>query len=72
MGERRFVGSRWIALSTVGLAVGIPGGLVLGAPAEVIVGAMIVTPVMLALSGLFLGAFQWIVLRRVLTRPARW
>ena len=67
-----FAASRWLLASTVGLAVGIPAGLALGAPLEVIVGAMIVTPLMLALCGLFLGTSQWIALRGVLPQPTRW
>lgn len=64
--------SKWIWASTFGLAVGIPAGLVLGAPLEVVVGAMIVTPLILALCGVVLGTSQWMVLRGLLPRAGRW
>ncbi len=63
---------RWLILTTIGLAVGLPGGLALGAPLEVLVGAMIVTPLMLGLSGLLLGGSQWVALRDRLPGSTRW
>lgn len=72
MGGVRALTSRWLVASTIGLVVGVPGGLALGAPLEVLVGAMVITPLMLGISGLFLGTSQWLAIRGFLPKPGRW
>ncbi len=72
MGDMSHGRTRWLVASTLGLAVGIPGGLALGAPLEVIVGAMLVTPLMLGLSGLLLGGSQWLALKDRMPGVVRW
>ena len=72
MDDVRVTVSQWLAASTIGIVVGVPGGLALGAPLEVLVGAMVITPLMLGLSGLLLGTSQWIAIRPVLRSPRRW
>lgn len=63
---------KWILASTLGLLVGIPAGVAIGAPLELIVGMMIITPLMLGLIGLFVGASQSFALDRRLTGKAKW
>lgn len=72
MDPRRISPGAWILASASGLAVGLPAGLVLGAPLEIVVGMMLVTPVMLGLTGAVLGTSQWLVLREVLERSWLW
>jgi hypothetical protein len=57
--------------SAAGLAVGLVAALVLGAPIETVVGAMVVTPIMTGIVGAVFGTSQWLLLRRRLEN-ARW
>jgi hypothetical protein len=54
----------WTALTAGGWAVGLAAGLLLGAPIEVLVGMMLVTPAITGLAGMILGTGQWLALRR--------
>lgn len=63
---------RWTACSVVGLVVGLPAGLLLGGPIEALLGAMFVTPLAFAVSGLVLGSSQWLVLRHHFARAGWW
>lgn len=69
--ESRGLRLRWIVANAAGLAAGLAAALVLGAPLETVVGAMLVTPVLTGIVGAFLGTSQWILLRRRLEN-ARW
>ncbi len=62
----------WIFASALGLGVGIPAGLAIGAPFEAVVGAMLITPLMTALAGGLLGTAQWTVLRRRFPAAGNW
>jgi hypothetical protein len=54
----------WAVLTTAGWAVGLGAGLLLGAPLQVVVGMMLVTPAVTAVAGASLGTGQWLALRR--------
>jgi hypothetical protein len=54
----------WITLTAVGWTVGLGAGLLLGAPIQLVVGMMLVTPAVTCLAGGVLGAGQWLALRR--------
>ncbi len=62
----------WILASALGLGVGIPAGLALGAPLEVLVGGMLVTPLMTGLAGALLGTAQWAVVCRNFAAAGSW
>jgi hypothetical protein len=60
----------WSVLTAAGWAAGLGAALFLGAPIEVVVGMMLVTPAVTGLAGGVLGIGQWWALRG---RPgARW
>jgi len=64
---------RWTLLTTVGLAAGVTAAVVLGEPIERVVGMILVTPVLTGLVGAFLGAAQFLQLRRLFdVSPLRW
>lgn len=63
---------RWTLLSVIGLAIGLPAGIVVGAPLEAIVGMMLVTPLMMGVVGSILGTTQWLVIRRLFKRAGWW
>jgi hypothetical protein len=54
----------WTALTASAWATGLGAGLLLGAPIQVLVGMMLVTPAITGLAGGVLGAGQWLALRR--------
>src|SRR5689334_2661255 len=54
----------WTTLSAVGLTAGVASALFIGDPLSKIVGMMLVTPLLTGLVGVFLGAAQWLPLRR--------
>jgi hypothetical protein len=62
---------RWTLASAAGLAIGLVAALILGAPIETVVGAMVVTPIMTGIVGAVFGTSQWVLLRRRLEN-ARW
>jgi hypothetical protein len=63
---------RWVLLSACGLGVGLAVGLALGDPVGALVGMMLVTPVILAVSGSILGASQSLALGRLDRSGLRW
>src|SRR5262249_62326798 len=54
----------WTVLTVGGWAAGLGAGLLLGAPIQVVVGMMLVTPAVTVLAGGVLGTGQWLALRR--------
>ena len=69
--DRRFL-LGWTALSTVGLVVGLPLGLLASGPLERVVAMMLVTPLMFLITGATLGSAQWLALRRRTGVGRRW
>lgn len=60
---------RWALLSAVGLCAGLPLGVALLGPIETLVGMVLVTPVVFAISGSVLGTSQWWALRHLARAP---
>ncbi len=54
---------RWLVLSALGLAVGLPLALALLDPLELLVGMVLVTPLVFGIAGAILGLSQWLALR---------
>lgn len=62
----------WIVLTAAGLAMGLPLGIASAGPLEPLVGAALVTPLMLGIAGVVLGTAQWWLLRHRLERAWVW
>jgi hypothetical protein len=63
---------RWMALTTLGLAVGMVVGFALGAPTEAIVGMMLVVTVIGAIAGGVFGTLQSLALPPRVPRRVSW
>jgi hypothetical protein len=63
---------QWVGLTMLGLVAGLALTLPLGVPIFAVVGAMAGTPLVLGIVGLALGAAQWPIIRRHLSRSWLW
>ena len=57
-------GRRWVALTALAFALGLPLGLASGGALQVVVGMMLVTPLIAGLAGASVGTGQWLALPR--------
>src|SRR5580700_9093171 len=72
MNHNRAERLQWIVLTVLGLVAGLALALPLGIPIFAVLGAMAGTPLVLGIVGLALGAAQWPIIRRHLSRSWLW